>query len=91
MPTQTYDIRQSPLSKEEQETLVNEADGRVDVVIQMSVNTLIDEDFNEVLNMLSRKAIGNTLLMEIDYQVVGVDDDGLTLDIRVTGYIPPDL
>jgi hypothetical protein len=86
--TKSYDVLSSPLSKADQQKLVESANGRVDEVVQISLNTMIGEDLNEVLNALSRKTVGHTLLREVDYEVVGVSDDGVTFDMRVTGYLP---
>jgi len=83
-----YDISSSPLSLEMQEQLVEEADGKVDRVIRVSLEEIIDNDYSGFYELLSNRAVGHGLLREICYDAEGTSEDGKTIFFRVTGYLP---
>ena len=56
----------------------------VEGYVQVHVSTLIDNDLEGFLDIISEELIGSDLLMDINYEVVGVEE-GNELIIKVTG------
>lgn len=55
-------------------------------IVTVDLASLVDSDFENFLNLLSVKLIGNVCLMNITYSIVGCSGDGCVL-LLVTGQI----
>ncbi|MCS4157745.1 hypothetical protein [Salinibacter ruber] len=75
-----------PLSEEEQQAMLKEW-GHIEGVVQVQMSLFENEDLNEILNALSQKLVGNSLLHEIDYHLHSVADQS-RLNVGVKGYFP---
>lgn len=64
-----------------------EEDGEVHGVIDFPLDDFIGNDLDDILDRMSSKLTEVTDLCDIRYHVVGVSDDGQTLQIRVSGKI----
>ena len=60
------------------------ATGRVEGVIAVNLDDLIEEDIESTLDLLSKSLTGTDLLGDIAYTAVGVTEEGLVL-IKVNG------
>ena len=79
---QPYKLLTSPIPSEDQEPGLE-----IDHVVEVDIDDLADSDLNEVLNILSQKVVGHTLLYDLDYRAVGIDKTGTAIHFRVMGYI----
>lgn len=77
-------ILEQPYNHEELKKLVNEDDGLVEGIVVTEIGDFIDNDLEGVLDMLSEKLIGDSLLTDIDYEVVGTIGDNIL--VRVNGF-----
>ena len=53
--------------------------------VKVSVSELIDLNLEGFLDLLSELATGSALLMDINYELIGVDIDEQAVILRVTG------
>lgn len=88
---QDYDVLEKPLSQRRQAKMLEEGNGAVDVVVRIRMEEVINHDLKGALDLMSHRAVGHPLLMELDYRVVGVEENGTTLHVNVTGLIPDDM
>lgn len=79
-----------PLSEEEKRRVLEETEnGRVSEVVKVHMSTFERAEVDGILKHLSRAVIGSSLLMEINYEVVGVAN-AASIYVRVTGLLPED-
>lgn len=57
----------------------------VEGYVRMHISDMIDNDLETFLDLLSLKLVGNELLMDINYNVVGLADEQDTLILKVRG------
>lgn len=79
----------APLSKplSAEDTLrIQEKDSMVHGIVSVSIHDLIDHDLDDFLDILNEK-LTDVLLSDMHYHVVAVQEDGITLNIRVSGHI----
>ena len=60
-------------------------------VIPVGLNELIDMDLEEFLDYCGNSMIGSPCLMDINYEVSGIRNDGQTILVEVTGEVDIDL
>lgn len=84
-----YTILTDPLSREQVEELVTKSvelygvDDFVSGVVEIGLSEVIERDLEQFLDLCSERLIGNDLLMQVDYDVVG--HDGNMLHVKVSG------
>ena len=54
-------------------------------IVRMNVSDLIDHDFEDFLDICSEELTDTYLLMEIDYKVVGFDEEKQELYMKIEG------
>lgn len=74
-----------PFTVHELHAAVDEHDC-ITTVIKVDWGTLVSNDFEQNLDMFSEAVIGDTLLTDVSYELVGVHEDGSAL-VRVTGEV----
>ena len=60
-------------------------DNYVEGYVQIHISDMIDNDLETFLDLLSLNLVGNELLMDINYDVVGLADEPNTLVLKVRG------
>ena len=61
-------------------------DNYISGVIKIHISDMIDNDFEDFLDFISTELVGNELLMNIDYKVLGLcEDEENTLYLLVSG------
>lgn len=73
----------APLSTTETKRMFEE-DGEVHGIVDCSINELIGSDLDDVLDMLNDR-LSEESLCDLKYRVVGASEDGVTIQIRVSG------
>ena len=61
-----------------------DGDNFVEGYVRVHISTLIDNDFEGFLDIISEELVGNDLLMDINYDVVALAEDN-TLVLKVSG------
>lgn len=82
-----YEIMEKPYTEEELKKIANE-DGAVEGIVAVGLNNVLETDFEGFLDIVSSLLIGNVLLQDISYKVVGCDSDDNTLHLKISGYLP---
>lgn len=72
-----------PLTAEQADALTGD-DGYLTVDVVVAYGDLLEADYEEGLDLISRAVVGNDLLMDFTSHPVGVTDDH-SLILRVTG------
>lgn len=75
-----------PYSIKEIINLVTEENPYIEGNILVSINELIENDYESVLNLLAIRLVDNDCLMDITYKVVGLNEDKLLI-LNVRGDI----
>lgn len=65
-------------------TVELDADGYIEVKVEVGLNELIDADLEGFLDLVSEKATGTSLLMDVNYHLNRVVDK-YTVELVVTG------
>lgn len=82
---QDFEVIAVPLAKEAADT-----DGWVKGVVSLDAGFLVAHDTEAVLDKLSELLVGDDLLMDISYKVLGVDpenEDHLYIEVRGDAYV----
>ena len=61
-----------------------DGDNFVEGYVTVHISTLLDNDFESFLDIISEELVGNDLLMDINYDVVALAEDN-TLVLKVSG------
>jgi len=75
----TYEIIKAPLTEKD-----CDKDGRVRGVIEMDLEGMIDNTLEDVLDLMSEILVGNSLLQDITFKIVGFKGPTM-LHIEVSG------
>lgn len=76
-------VRENPFPMElMEEALEGDNNGYIEGVVAVELSDIIDRDFDGFLDLLSEKLTGTELLMDINYQVVGHDENILFINVR---------
>ncbi len=76
--------------KDPETTIANaEENGFVKGYVTLHVSDIIENDYEQFLDLLSEGLVGHVCLMEISYSIVECDDDN-SITFYVTGYLPDD-
>jgi hypothetical protein len=78
-----------PLGEAELAEIIEEEQGQVSEVVPVQMSTFERGDLDGIIRHLSNMVIGNPLLMEITYEVIGVKSPA-QIYVRVSGYLPAD-
>lgn len=78
-------IIRKPLTEEEMKIRMDEF-FYIEGIVPVDLRNFLSNDDNTILDVLSEKMIGKTILEEVNYSVVGHEGDILL--IQVTGSIP---
>lgn len=62
-----------------------DAEGWVKGVVPVNLSEIINHEEDEFLDILSERLVGDCMLREFDYRVVGFDKSGTELHIEVCG------
>lgn len=73
----------SPLTQDEMTSRLDE-NGYITGLVLVDLSELIDNEFEETLDMLSERLTGSIRGMDINYNVVAVQDDGFSLIMKVS-------
>ena len=60
-------------------------DNYVEGYVQLHISDMIDNDYEVFLDILSEALVGSNLLMDVNYDVVGMADEPNTLIFKVRG------
>ena len=72
--------------KEASEVLASrDENNRVEGYIQIHISDIIDNDYEGFLDAISEKLVGSDLLMDVNYDVVGLADEPNELILKVSG------
>lgn len=74
-----------PLSLTEIKERLEDESTYIRGVVPIGLQDIVDNDFETFLDILSENLIGNVCLMDINYKCVGIEDEGQTLLIEVSG------
>lgn len=86
MNTVNMNIRTTPYTEKEMKDMVKAGHVYVKENILIELNDLINNDFEQFLDVVSLKVTGTELLSEIGYNIFGLMD-GHTLIMEVSGNI----
>lgn len=78
-------IIRTPLTKAEITKRLEEDTTYITGVVPVDLSDIIDNDLEGLLDIVSEKLIGSICLMDINYKCIGVENDGLTLLMEVSG------
>lgn len=78
------DVIDKPLSVKEIIEKKND-DNYLTGIVAIGLEDVIGEDFEDFLDTISIALVGDILLMNISYAIKGVNEDGMTFYIEVTG------
>lgn len=78
------EVLREAMDREQIEKVMDE-NKYVTVVIPVGLKDIIHRDPDGFLDLLSEKITADWLLMDISFRAVGVEDDGHTLLLEVTG------
>ena len=88
MPMENYlskEVITKPLTIEEMKNRINE-DNYINGIVSVELSDLIDNDFENFLDIISEKLTNSPCLMDVSYEVVG-SGNGDTIYIKVMGDI----
>lgn len=84
-----YSDSGSAFEVNDEDIVGEEDDGYISGQVIVAVDDMIENNFEDFTDFLSRSLIGNDLLMDVSYKVVGATTDGKAiLDVR--GYVEKD-
>ena len=76
-------VMQKPYTMEQmKEALRGENEGYIEGVVAVDLSDVIDNDLEGFLDLISYKMTGTELLMDINYNVVGHEEDMLFIKVR---------
>lgn len=79
-------VRISPMTESEMKEVILSGDPYIKENVYIEMNDLIDNDFEQLMDLMSSKITGTELLMDINYRIVGLHDE-YTMIVEVTGDI----
>lgn len=85
MPSSRHVATKSRLSLAEMRVQAKENDGYIKGVLRLSFRQCVGLGEEDLLDQISDGLTGSDLLMDINYKVLAVDDDGNTLVIEASG------
>lgn len=79
-------VRTSPMTESEMKKVILSDDPYIKENVYIEMNDLINNDFEQLMDLMSSKITGTELLMDINYRIVGLHDE-YTMIVEVTGDI----
>jgi len=75
-----------PAYREPEDVIASrDEDNYVEGYVQLHISDMIDNDYEAFLDILAEALVGSSLLMDVNYDVVGMADEPNTLIFKVTG------
>ena len=79
-------VRINPMTESEMKEVILSGDPYIKENVYIGMDELIDNDYEQLLDLMSSKVTGTELLMDINYRIIGLHDE-YTMVVEVTGDI----
>lgn len=78
----TLDLQQPVIRRQELvEQYHNQPEHNVSGIVRVDLHEIIDTDLEGFIDLCSERLVGSTLLMDVNYRIVGVEGETLLIDV----------